>query len=141
MKARTWMFGPAALVLALGVTGGIAAKGNAAKTPVRLAAAEKPAKAPKAPKPPTLNPATVSFLERLIGKPLTDDQKQQLLAAQEEQKAAIKAANDKFHEQQAKTLGMTDADLAAKEKDLRKMIAAEKKAEKEKAAPAAAPGQ
>jgi hypothetical protein len=136
MKSRKWMLGPAALVLTLGVAGGASARDNGGAAPVRLAAAPKP----RAPKAPKLSPATVTFLERLIGKPLTDDQKQQLLQAQEEQKAAIKAANDKFQEQKAKSLGMTVADLNAKEKDLKKMIAAEKKAEKAKAAPAAAPG-
>src|SRR5688572_8466853 len=47
MKTRTWMFGPAALVLALGMAGSASAKDNDVKTPVRLAAAEKPAKIAK----------------------------------------------------------------------------------------------
>jgi len=132
MKTGKWMLGPAALVLALGVAGGASAKVSD-KAPVRLAAAEKPAKVAT---PRKMTAKQIADIEQLSGKPLTDDQKQQLAEANTEKNAAIKAANDKFHEQKAKILGMTDAELKAKEKEAAKKAADAKKA-KAAAAPAA----
>jgi hypothetical protein len=127
MKARTWMLGPAALVLALGMAGGASAKDNDVKTPVRLAAAEKPAKGAKSGK---LTAKQIAAIEKLTGKTLTDDQKQQLAEANAEKNAAMKAANDKFQEQKAKILGLTPAELKAKEKEAAAKARAEKKAKK-----------
>ncbi|HVF09523.1 MAG TPA: hypothetical protein VNA16_01900 [Abditibacteriaceae bacterium] len=127
MKIGKWLCGPAALALVFGVAGGVSAKDNDAKSPVRLAQAEKK-KAARTTKPRGLTAKQIADLEKLSGKTLTDDQKQQLTAANAERNAAIRAANEKFHEQKAKILGLTPEELKAKEKEAAAKARAEKKA-------------
>lgn len=102
---KRWLVGPLALALALGTVGHAGQAAPAKKEP-------KPTK-PK-PKPGAKETAR---LEAMLGKTLTDDQKNQVSEATVTHNAAIKAANDAFDEALAKVSGMTLAEYKAKEKE------------------------
>lgn len=63
--------------------------------------------------------AALKHAEELLGKPLTPAQKSAIKAAQKERAEAMKPIQDKFKAKVAKALGMTVAQLEAKEKSLR----------------------
>jgi hypothetical protein len=143
MNYQKWIVGPAALTLALGVTQIVRA--DDAKPAKATTGARRAARAAR----PKVDPAEAAAkreaaaaeartkkeaaaLEELTGKPLTDDQKAQLLQAVTEQNKAQKTINEQFQASRAKIVGMTAEDLAAKERDLR--AAKAKEAREKKAA-------
>lgn len=117
MQARKWLMGAAMVSFALGSAGATLAGDKAPRT-----------KAPRAPKPPTLDKREVTLLEGVAGKPLTDEQKTQLLQAQETRNAAAKAAADTYMAAKAQVMGMTVEELTAKEAAYRKEHSAKKTA-------------
>ncbi|RYG58035.1 hypothetical protein EON80_27550 [bacterium] len=96
MKSPKWIFASAALALALGMAGG------------SYSAMAQPGagKANKGRRAPLIAPAMV---EKVNGKPLT-----------EEQKTAVAEAAKTYHESVAKALGITVKELEAKAKEFRK---------------------
>jgi hypothetical protein len=61
-------------------------------------------------------PRPVAQLQAVMGKPLTDAQKKAVLAAARERDRAMKPIRDKYQQKVATALGITVAQLDAKEK-------------------------
>ena len=108
-QIKTPSFAPSFWLCAAGVTAfslGIAGGANAAKDPK--------------PRPVKVEKRLASGLETKLGKPLTDDQTTQIIAAQTSHQDALKAAqeatkaaNDKYIADIAKATGLTEDDVKA----------------------------
>lgn len=117
VRPAFWLCAASIGVFALGITGGAHAQGGTPKT--------KTEKVRKRGMPKKLREA----LETKLGKPLTDDQVNQIMEATKAREDAIKAARDKYDADMAKITGLTVDDLHA--------LAPQGRAKKEEA-PAAA---
>ena len=120
MKARKWLAG-AALLSMLATSTVFAAEGDKGDKGKKTGGDKKPMAEKKAPKP---DKRMMERLEKIAGKPLTDDQMKAVQTAWEKREAARKALEDQFRADVAQTLGMTVDQMAEKEKELR---AAERK--------------
>ena len=106
LAAALLVLAPLAEALAQ-ATGGTSGKPPAAKS----AGARKPGRN-RVPRP-------VAQAQALLGRPLTEAQKKAVLAAAKERDKAMKPIRDRYRAKVAKALGMTVAQLEAKEKALR----------------------
>lgn len=90
-----------------------------AQTPPATKPPAAAGKSPKKPKKPRV-PRPVAQVQQLMGgKLLSDTQRKAVVAAAKERDAAMKPIRDRYRAKVAKALGITPAQLEAKEKALR----------------------
>jgi hypothetical protein len=108
----------AVLGLGFGSALGLAPLANNPFAPTSaLAAKDKVGRANKAANRTELSKRNAMLLEKIAGKPLTEDQKKAALQAENEFRAAMKTLEAKRDDDFAKALGMTTTDyLAARKK-------------------------